>query len=131
MIVETFKLSDVGLRYAVAIAERAEVVENPRRAGEWLLRWPGCDRWLWFEEFRPDAGAEGDDIIDREHISTFWNDDGWWEAIAPTVPGQLEPTMYCEAARRVAALRSWISRLHGNVVDIPDRLLYVPEADPF
>ncbi len=113
---KTIELTGRALDYAVALAEhgQTDVEEFNFFYGE------GCNPDLLYS-----SNKVGDDIIDREMISTQVYDasfkpDHMWGAY---LPGQIPYTRPATGpTRRIAAMRAWVMHKLGPEIDIPKEL---------
>lgn len=91
----------------------------------WLELYTDPDRRYLCESYA--AGLNGDAIIDRELISTVFDDDrAVWIATQRAQPDSmfgLNGDNYAEGpTRRVAAMRCFVAAVLGDEINIPDEL---------
>ncbi len=130
MKIKTSELKDRALDYAVAVAEgyKPVICRNYTAAEEAR----GIRRYYislgldykegvtvdYYPRYSPSTGPAGDDIIDREKISTWTTGDGWhardFVIYTMVVDG---------ATRREAAMRAYVASKLGDEVEIPDELI--------
>lgn len=158
MKIETTKLTDRALDYAVALAEGGTNLWYDTVA-TWWITIAGKDRalsagWSGAQSYMPSTGPDGDDIIDRESISVIRCDDDYatdakgyttnkripvWAATlgqhsSDTIYGSQgdnygpaytldEVDVVYGGTRREAAMRAWVLKKLGKVVDVPEALV--------
>lgn len=115
---KTSELIDIGLDYAVALAEG---VPSSRII---ISSYGSLFGGGWGRYF-PSTGTAGDDIIDRECITTRWmgDIDGFeplWIAHMPYPAGKFERTGSGGPTRRIAAMRAYVTSKLGDDVEIPE-----------
>ena len=145
MKLKTSNLTDRALDYAVALAEGAPI----KTGAVWIaeFRAMGFDLTKIFTtqlepnksyigssalgdfRFGPpvpySTGPAGDDIIDREKISTAWNHgEAHWNAnIVEETEDGFYTTYDYGSTRREAAMRAYVASKLGDEVEIPDELI--------
>lgn len=129
---KTIELTGRALDYAVALAEGWTNLHlhTPRGMGDiepYLVmdytRDDGKVSWEALGDMGYVGGSEGDDIIDRERISTQAEHGTRWLAFTGPRLGEYKPrSVQYGATRREAAMRCFIASKLGDEVDIPKEL---------
>lgn len=120
------KLTGRALDYAVALAEGGTNLQYDTVATYWITI-NGKDLalssgWAASMSFAPSSSSVGDDIIDREMISTTVEHSGVWLAYMGFNLGDEKRCMVVGSTRREAAMRCYVASKLGAEVEIPKEL---------
>lgn len=131
MKIKVSELTGAALDYAVALCEgfvpgtymRSIAVLKDVHGKVSMLQVPISREYVTWE---PTRSVQGDNIIDREHISVSWNGQQWLAAAISNDP-DLECLRYGHRqwgdTRRIVAMRCYVAGKLGLEVDIPQELL--------